>query len=179
MRAELSEYEEQAWDDVPASARLQRVQPPKYGQVVDLDDTELADPAELERVLMWQFWEPILALRPTRSGAHAELGSCLHPDWSAIGMIDCERVTPRVERACQRADRRADLGRVLQRIETLNEQLPGNAKYLVLKFVRMGVIGTDHIVDTRMRTLVRLYFKARWLRAEIARLYEDQRSALD
>ena len=48
--------------------------------------------------------------------------------------------------------------------------LPGRARNLVLKAVRMGVIELEHIADEDMRALAQWVTRAERLRAEIERL---------
>ena len=50
---------------VPKSALLKRGRPNKYGSIPDLDDDELADPDELQRMVIQQELEPLLML-PTK-----------------------------------------------------------------------------------------------------------------
>ena len=50
--------------------------------------------------------------------------------------------------------------------------MKAEAKYLVLKYVRMDIIGLGHIVNADMAALARLYLRARRMRWEIGRLYE-------
>ena len=47
-------------DGVPMSAVIKVVRPDKYGTVPDLDDEELADPEELERVIFIEDYAPLL-----------------------------------------------------------------------------------------------------------------------
>lgn len=54
----------------------------------------------------------------------------------------------------------------------IKDRLPGKAKYLVLKYLRMGIIELDHVIDSDMAALARRHFQARRLRAEIQRLQE-------
>ncbi len=54
----------------------------------------------------------------------------------------------------------------------VNERLKTRAKYTVLKYLKMGIIELEHIVDNDMRALARLYLRIRRLRKEIAELRE-------
>ena len=47
-------------DDLPASAVVKVIRPDKYGSISDLDDEELADPEELERIVIIEFLAPLL-----------------------------------------------------------------------------------------------------------------------
>ncbi len=56
---------EQVWDfidDIPVAPTIKVLRPSKYGSVPGLDDEELADPEELERMVEWELWGPVLAL---------------------------------------------------------------------------------------------------------------------
>ena len=52
------------------------------------------------------------------------------------------------------------------------ERVPGRAKYLVLKYVRMGLIQTEHIIDADMGVIVKWYLRVRAIRQEIRELVE-------
>jgi hypothetical protein len=66
----------------------------KYGNVPGMNNDELADPVELERLSAWQMWGPVLALRPQWS--KARIAYCNDGsgaiDWGAVGTITCHRV---------------------------------------------------------------------------------------
>ena len=81
--------------DVPVSPTLRVAHDRGYGTVAELQDEELADPVELERLATWSLWGPVLQLRGGHLPAHVEFGSCLSPDWEAIGMIDCSELLGR------------------------------------------------------------------------------------
>jgi len=54
----------------------------------------------------------------------------------------------------------------------LKERLPGKAKYLVLKYLRMGIITMEHIVNEDMLALAKLWLDVERKKAEIGGLYE-------
>ncbi len=54
----------------------------------------------------------------------------------------------------------------------VNERVKTRAKYLVLKYVKMGTIGLEHVVDYDMRALARLYLRIQRMRKEITLLQE-------
>ena len=76
--------------EVPESALLRRDRGNRYGSVPGLDDSELADPDELERQVLRQEFGPVLAL-PVKGN-----GSSIRPvvdeaggvDWGAFGTVD-------------------------------------------------------------------------------------------
>jgi hypothetical protein len=57
-------------------------------------------------------------------------------------------------------------------LSIVNERIETRAKYLVLKYLRMGIIELEHIVNNDMLALARLYLRARKMRTEIAELRE-------
>jgi hypothetical protein len=54
----------------------------------------------------------------------------------------------------------------------VNERIKTRAKYLVLKYLRMGIIELEHIANSDMLVLGRLYLRAKRMRKEIAELWE-------
>jgi hypothetical protein len=57
-------------------------------------------------------------------------------------------------------------------LSIVNERIETRAKYLVLKYLRMGIIELEHIVNNDMLALARLDLRARKMRTEIAELRE-------
>jgi hypothetical protein len=164
--------EEEQVDDVPVSAVLGARCKNPYGSVPGLDDEELADPEELERQVMLADWGPVLAIpKPKRHGdirpAVVESGGV---DWGAFGTVDFERDASGFDKARYKEDRlREQLRDVLIMFSIVKDRLP-RVKYLVLKYVRMGVIELEHIVNEDMVALARLHLRAEQLRREIRRL---------
>jgi hypothetical protein len=77
---------------VPVRPTLKREEGSGYGTIAELEGEEPADPVELERMATWELWGPVLKLWGGCLPSHVEFGSCLSPDWEAIGMIDCLRL---------------------------------------------------------------------------------------
>src|SRR4030042_3485715 len=94
-------------DDVPVTALLSVQRDNKYGSVPGLDDTELADPYELEREVMLEEWGPVLAL-PVKGGQRwigpvaDESGGV---DWGAFGSVDFERYSGGFDKARYKAEK--------------------------------------------------------------------------
>jgi hypothetical protein len=66
------------------------------------------------------------------------------------------------------ADRlREKLDDILGTIDILQARIPGNAKHLVLKYVRMGILYDERVINEDLRALLRLARRAEQLRAEI------------
>ncbi len=160
---------------VAESALLRRERKNRYGSVPGLDDSELADPNELERQVLRQEFGPVLALPVAKSK------SCIRPnidqdgsvDWGAFGTVDFDRYSGGFDKVRYKADKvREQLKDLLILLGIVNERIKTRAKYLVLKYLRMGIIELGHIVDNDMRALARLYLRARRMRKEIAELRE-------
>jgi hypothetical protein len=160
---------------VPASALLSRGQSNRYGSVPGLDDGELADPDELERQLWQQEFGPVLALpaKAGRGGVRPEIDESGHVDWGAFGTVDFDRYRGGFDKARYKADKiREQLKDVLILFGIVNDRIASRAKYLVLKYLQMGIIELRHIVNPDMTALARLYIRAQRLRQEIHRLWE-------
>jgi hypothetical protein len=172
--AEMDEIE-----DVPVSPLVMVQQGNRYGSVEGLDDEELADPAELERQVWAEAWAPILALPVTarRGWIQPAIDESGHLDWGAFGSVDFDRTRPEFDKARYKAEKlREQMKDLAILIGIVKERLPGRAKYLVLKYARMGIIELEHIVNEDMLALARLYLRARRLQEEIAKLQEAGRS---
>lgn len=177
MRSE-NEFAEEEVEDVPVSALLHEERKNRYGSVPGIDDEELADPVELERQVSLQEWGPILRLpnRHEPRGIRPAIDEEGRVDWGAFGTVDFECTVPAFDKARYKADKLCDeLENVLIMLSIVKHRLPGRAKYLVLKYLRMGVIGEEHIVNEDVLALAKLYQRARRLQKEIAELREVSR----
>jgi hypothetical protein len=170
-QAKLVLYEDMV---VAESGRLQRVRKNRYGSVAGLDDSELANPDELERMIYREELAPILAL-PTQGNRWSKRpgvdeGGSL--DWGAFGTVDFERMYP-FNTILYKADKlREQLKNVLIMFSIVNERLKTRAKYTVLKYLKMGILELESIIDSDMCALARLYLRIRRLRQDIAELRE-------
>jgi hypothetical protein len=166
---------EEEGGEVPESALLRRDRGPRYGSVPGLDDSELADPDELERQVFVQEFGPVLAL-PVKAGRGSLRPSVEEEgrlDWGAFGTVDFDRYTGGFDKARYKADKvREQLKDVLILLSIVNDRIASPAKYLVLKYLRMGIIEFGHIVNEDMAALARLYLRARRMRQEINELRE-------
>ena len=161
--------------EVAESALLRRDRGNRYGSVLGLEDSELADPAELERQVLVAEFGPVLVL-PVKTGrgfmrpSESEDGVV---DWGAFGSVDFDRYTGGFDKARYKADKvREQLKGVLVLFSVVSDRMGGSGKYLVLKYLRMGVIGPEHIVSEDMAALSRLYLRIRRLRQEMGELRE-------
>ena len=159
--------EEDAMEEVMAEQHADR-----YGSVPGLDDSELADVDELERQVMIDEWGPVLALPVEgRSGIRGTLDESGRLDYGAFATVDFERTMPEFDKVRYKADKlREQLKDITIRIGIVKERLPGKAKYMVLKSLKMGVIELEQIANVDMQILARLYLRAKRLRDEIWRL---------
>ena len=156
---------------VPESALRRAERESPYGSVPGLDDEELATPEELERQVMREEWGPVLAL-PVRGsrGFRPDFVDNEGAEFNAFATVDFARTTPKFNKMRYKADRlREELQNVLMMFDTVKDRLP-KAKYKVLKYVVMGLIGLEHIVSDDMLALARLHLRALRLQKEIAGL---------
>jgi len=57
-------------------------------------------------------------------------------------------------------------------LEMILERIPGRGKYLVLKYLREGLLDFDQIEDLDMQAAARWYLRSMRIREEIHRLRE-------
>jgi len=158
---------------VPESVLLRRHQGNKYGSVPGLDDSELADPDELERQVLMQEFGPVLALpvKAPKSGIRPEVDENGNLDWGAFGTIDFDRYSGGFDKARYKADKlKEQLKDLLIMFGIVSERIKVEAKRLVLKYLRMNIIGLEHIVNYDMLALARLYLRALRLQKQIGDL---------
>jgi hypothetical protein len=158
---------------VPESVLLRRGKGNRYGSVPGLDDSELADPDELERQVLMQEFGPVLALplKAPKSGIGPEVDENGNLDWGAFGTVDFDRYSGGFDKARYKTDilreQRKDL---LVRLGMVSERIKAEGKRLVLKYLEMDIIGLEHIVNYDMLALARLYLRALRLQKEITDL---------
>jgi hypothetical protein len=159
--------------EVPESAVLRREQGNKYGSVPGLDDSELADPDELERQVFVQEFGPVLALpvKGDKDGIRPVVDEGGGVDWGVFGSVDFERYCGGFDKVRYKADKlREQVKDVLIMVSIVKERLPEKARYLVMKYLRMGIIGLEHIANADMLALARLCLRVERLRGEIRQL---------
>ncbi|MGA2500595.1 MAG: hypothetical protein ABSH20_22880 [Tepidisphaeraceae bacterium] len=157
--------------DVPESPIIKVDRGSLYGSVPGLDEEELADPQELQRMAFQNDWAPILALpTPPRSVFHPDLDEDGNPQ-GAFGSVDWERIHGPFDKARYKADRLAEALRYsLIGRETALEHVAGSGKYKVLDYLHRGVIREDHIVDENMQSVLRWDARIRRQQDEILSL---------
>ncbi|MCY2953563.1 MAG: hypothetical protein NTU53_16530 [Planctomycetota bacterium] len=159
--------------DAPEWPTIKAERESLYGGVPGLDEDELADPAELQRVAFRDDWGPVLALpdRSRHSGIRPAIDEFGHLDFGAFGTADFERLYGEFDKARYKADRLAEeLRYSLIRRDTAMEHIPGPAKYQVLDYPHRDVIDFDHIEDLDRQDIARWDGRARKLRDEIRSL---------
>ena len=157
-------------EDAATSALLTVQRGSRYGSVPGLDEAELADPVELEREVVLQEWGPVLALpvKGRKSGIRPAVDESGGVDWGAFGTVDFSRTMADFDKIRYKKDKlKEQLKDLLIRIGLVKERLPGNAKYQIVKHLKMGVIGLDDIADSNMWVLARLYLRIQRLQEEI------------
>jgi hypothetical protein len=146
---ELEEADEM--DDVPVSAGLRVLRPSRYGSIADLEDEELADPWELERQVWLAEYGPLLELpvRTQRGFIRPNIEDGV-VNWGAFGTVDFERTKQHgFDKARYKADRLSEeLKRVLIMFSTVSDRIGNQAKYKVLKYLKMGYLMLEDIVHS-------------------------------
>lgn len=174
---ELEEADEV--DDVPVSAGLRVLRPSRYGSIPDLEDEELADPAELERQVWLQEYGPLLELpvRTERGFIRPTIEDGV-VNWGAFGTVDFDRTQLHgFDKARYKADRlKEQLRHVLIMFSIVSNRIQNRAKYKVLKYLRMGYLMLVDITHPDTYALGVLYLRALRLQKEIARLQEASRA---
>ena len=161
--------------EVPESVLLRRDRGHRYGSVPGLDDSELADPDELERQVFVQEFGPVLALPVRASSGFRRPGVNEEGvvDWGAFGTVDFDRYSGGFDKARYKADKvREQLKDARILFSIVSDRMGTYAKYLVLKYLQMGVIEVRHIVNQDMAALARLDLRIQRLRQEISELRE-------
>lgn len=158
---------------VTGSIRVQRNR--GYGNIPDLDDEAPMNLAELRRMVAWQLYGPLLALPGRHRRGYLVLDANGEVDWNAIGPAGRRRQPERRDTSERTEQLRTELVHVLSQIATATQRVPGTAKYLVLKHVRMGILQPEHVTDPNLREVVRLQAKAERLRQELAAVQPNER----
>ncbi len=162
--------------ELPESPLLKVERKEKYGSVSGLDDEELADPDELERQFLRQEFAPVLALPvKTRQGwIRPNVDEDGRIDWGAFATVDFDRYRPEFfDKARYKADKlREQWADTILMLEMIRQRVSSKPAALILKYLRMGIIELEHILDFEMWSLARYYLRARRLQQEIAELEE-------
>jgi len=159
---------------VPEPVLLRVEKKDKWGHVPGLDDEELASPEELERAVLRAMWGPVLAL-PVQGK-----GSGFRPDvdedgfvFGAFASVDFERIKSGFSRVQYKAQKlREQLKNTIIMFQMIRERLPKKSVALILKYLRMGTIDLESIIDFDTWQLGTFYLRIRSLREQISELEE-------
>ena len=163
---------------VAESAVLKRERGNRYGSVPGLDDSELAEPDELERQVLREEFAPILALpvRWSKSGLKPGVDENGQLDWGAFDTVDFDRYSGGFDKARYKANIiKEELRDLRIRFSMVSDRIQTKAKYLILKYLRMDIIELEHIIDDDMLALAKLFLRARQTRREMVELQEASR----
>jgi len=163
--------------EVPVSPLLKRERSNRYGSVPGLDDEELIEPAEIDRLFLRQAFAPILALpvKAKKGGIRPSIDEDGTVDWGAFGTVDFDRYTE-FDKARYKADKLAEeLENEYIMMEMISSKIKTYAKYKVVKYVEAGIIDSGDIADLNMYCLTQRYLRAKRLLREINELEEKSR----
>lgn len=162
---------------VPEPTMLKVERQTGYGSVPGLDDEELCDTEELERLVFIQEWWPILSLPVSRRESLRWPGVDEYGllDWGAFGTVDFARLTT-FDKAAWKADRlQEQLGHVQIMLGMVRERLTSGAKAVLMDWLRQDRSDADGIEDEDARAYVKWFLRARRLRRELRDLREMRR----
>jgi len=149
----------------------------RYGSVPGLEDEELADPEELERVAFIEDWWPILALpqRKRGTGIRPEIDESGYKDWGAFGTVDFARICPRHFNVDWQRERvREELRYAVYVLGSVCQRVPVDQACLTMKRLRMGELAMGEIKDSDLWAVGKWYLRCRKLRDELGRLGEPR-----
>ena len=163
--------------EVPVSPLLKRQRSSRYGHIQELDDEELIDPAEIDRLYLREAFAPILALpvKAKKGGIRPNVNEDGTVDWGAFGTVDFDRYTD-FDKARYKADKLAEeLENERLMMEMISSKIKDYAKYKVIKYVEAGILDAGDISDLNMYCLTQRYLRAKRLQREIAELEQKSR----
>ena len=162
---------------VPVSPLLKRERSSRYGSVSDLDDEELIDPAEIDRVFLREAFAPILALpvKGKKNWIKPNIDEDGTVEWGAFGTVDFDKYVE-FDKLRYKADKlREELFHERIMMEMLSGKIEGMEKYEILKKAERGLIDVDDISDFNMYCLAKRYLRAKRIQREIGELEEKSR----
>ena len=160
--------------EVPVSPLLKRQRSSRYGSIAELDDEELIEPAEIERMYLKSEFAPILALPvKTRTGwVRPNVDEDGTIELGAFGTVDFDKYV-QFDKALYKAEKlKEELFNERLMIEIVSSHIKTTAKYKVMKYVLKGILDVEDIVDVEMYCLARRCLRARRLQREINELQE-------
>jgi len=158
--------------EVPVSPLLKRERSNRYGSIPDLDDEELIEPAEIDRVFLREAFAPILALpvKGKKGGIKPNIDEDGSVDWGAFGTVDFDKYVE-FDKLRYKADKlREELFHERIIMEMLSERIKSRKKYKILEQAEAGLIDVEEISDFDMFCLAKRYVRAKRIQREIAAL---------
>lgn len=159
--------------EVPVAPVIRVERESRLGTIPGLDEDELLSEAELERTVEWEMWGPILSLpqRRTSWGIRPDIDESGRVDWGAFGTVDFARVAGEFDKARYKAERLSErLAESLDTLSMVKRRLPAAGLYLALKYLRMGILQREHILNDDVLAVLRLQQRITQLRDEIRTL---------
>ena len=160
---------------VPVSPLLKRERSSRYGSVSDLDDEELIDPAEIDRVFLREAFAPILALPvKTKKGfIKPNVDDDGRVEWGAFGTVDFDRYVE-FDKLRYKADKlKEELQNEIFMMELISGHIKGKEKYAIIERVYKGTLDLGGIADLETYCLAQRYLRAKRMQREIGEL-EDK-----
>jgi len=162
---------------VPESPLLKREHSNRYGSVPGLDDEELIDPGEIDRVFLREAFAPILALPvKTKKGfIKPNIDEDGTIEWGAFGTVDFDKYVE-FDKLRYKADKlKEELFNERIIMEVLSERIKDKNKYKILERVYNGTLDLGDIADFDMYCLSERYLRAKRKQREIAELEAKSR----
>ena len=158
--------------EVPVSPLLKRERSNRYGSIPDLDDEDLIEPAEIDRVFLREVFGPILALpvKGKKGGIKPNIDEDGTVEWGAFGTVDFDKYVE-FDKLRYKADKlREELFHERIMMEMLSEKIESKEKYKILEKAEAGLIDADEISNFEMFCLAKRYVRAKRIQREIAEL---------
>ena len=162
---------------VPVSPLLKRERSSRYGSVSDLDDEELIDPAEIDRVFLREAFAPILALpvKGKKGGVKPNIDEDGTVDWGAFGTVDFDKYVE-FDKFRYKADKLAEeVQNEIFMMEMISGHIKGIEKYAIIERVYKGTLDLGKIADFETYCLAQRYLRAKRLQRDILQLEEKSR----
>ena len=162
---------------VPVSPLLKRERSSRYGSISDLDDEELIEPAEIDRVFLREAFAPILALpvKGRKGGIKPNIDEDGTVDWGAFGTVDFDKYVE-FDKLRYKADKLSEeLRNEILMMEMISGHIKNKEKYAIIERVYKGTLDLGEIADLETYCLAQRYLRAKRLQREIGELEEKSR----
>ena len=162
---------------VAESPLLRREHRNRYGSVPGLDDEELIEPAEIDRVFLREAFAPILALpvKTKKGGIKPNIDEDGTVEWGAFGTVDFDRYVE-FDKLRYKADKlKEELFSDRIMLEIISERIKDKNKYAIIERVYNGTLDLGDIADFDMYLLAQRYLWAKRKQREIIELEEKSR----